>query len=226
VHGRLDLLDALLGMIANDLNDNPPSSRPALIFLGDYIDRGPDSRGVVDRLLELSRGNQANVHCLKGNHEQVLLNFLEDRNIGPAWTFHGGSATLKSYGIQPPPLDAPLEDYAAIQTALREALDPSHLAFYKSLKLYFVQDDYAFMHAGFRWGTPLEKQTENDLLWIRADFLNAEERASHVIVHGHTPSDAIYLGFGRIGLDTGAYATGRLSAICLDGHSQRVLGTR
>jgi serine/threonine protein phosphatase 1 len=226
IHGRLDLLDGMLATIWRDLADNPVAAPPLLIFLGDYIDRGPNSLGVVERLAGLSSNSAVEVHCLKGNHEQVLLRFLADWAIGPAWVLHGGDSTLRSYGVAPPGADAKPEQYAHVQQALKERISPSHLAFFQNLKLYLVQDDYAFVHAGIRWGISLENQREDDLLWIRDNFLSAEERSSHVIVHGHTPDDSVYIGHGRIGLDTGAYATGRLSAICLEGYDKRVLGNR
>jgi serine/threonine protein phosphatase 1 len=224
IHGRMDLLEPLLALIKNDIAvEGLDIERPMIVFLGDYIDRGPLSRAVVDFILALQQDPTLEVRTLKGNHEQALLLFLENAQFGPTWMAHGGATTLSSYQVQPPHPRAGEEAFEKARIAFRDALGIPHLEFFQKLELYLQQDDYAFVHAGVRWGIPLHEQTEEDLLWIRKDFLDSDETMEHVIVHGHTPVEQPYLGTGRIGIDTGAYATGTLSAVRLWNSSQKTL---
>ena len=227
IHGRMDLLGPLVETIRKDIEaDGLTTERPMIVFLGDYVDRGPASRAVVEFILELGGRVDLEVRTLKGNHEQALLLFLEDAKFGPTWLAHGGATTLSSYQVLPPNPRAGLEAFEKARVAFRTALGSLHLKFFQELELYLLQDDYAFVHAGIRWGIPLHKQTEEDLLWIRQDFLNSDQAIEHVIVHGHTPVEQPYLGAGRIGIDTGAYATGILSAVRLWKSSQKLLQCR
>jgi serine/threonine protein phosphatase 1 len=224
IHGRLDLLEPLVDLIRKDIAaDTLGSERPLLVFLGDYIDRGPASRGVVDHIIRLRADPCLEVKALKGNHEEALLLFLQDAEFGRIWINHGGANTLSSYQIQPPNARSPVEDFEKARTALRDAMGPNHFRFFRELELYLQQDDYLFVHAGVRWGVPIEKQVEQDLLWIRKDFLEVDEAMDYVIVHGHTPAERPFLGGGRIGIDTGAYATGVLTAVRLWKESQKVI---
>lgn len=226
IHGRADLLEILLKKIQADMAASEfESARPAIIFLGDYIDRGPSSRDVVDIILRLESSGQE-IQPLKGNHEEALLQFLADPASGPAWFMHGGLATLQSYKIKIPDPSEGEAGLERVRLALIEALGPEHLAFFRGLKSSFIQDDYAFVHAGIRWGKPFAEQDETDLLWIRQDFLYTDGRAEYVIVHGHTPADSVYIGPQRIGVDTGAYASGVLSSMKLWKASQSVLQSR
>jgi serine/threonine protein phosphatase 1 len=224
IHGRLDLLEPLLDLIRKDIaDDSLGGERPLLVFLGDYIDRGPASRAVVDQIIRLRADPGLEVKALKGNHEQALLLFLQDAEFGRTWINHGGANTLSSYQIQPPNARSPAEDFEKARTALHDAMASNHLRFFRELELYLQQDDYLFVHAGVRWGVPIEKQVEQDLLWIRKDFLEVDEAMDYVIVHGHTPAERPFLGDGRIGIDTGAYATGVLTAVRLWNESQKLI---
>jgi len=223
IHGRLDLLHPLLRKIAYDAARLPAGQARELIFLGDYVDRGPDSRGVIALVLStMAETGFWTVTALKGNHEAALLEFMDDPNHWPMWANFGARETLTSYGVNPPDWNSDEEDWAKASRALNALMPATHKAFLKGLEIVAERGDYLCAHAGVRPGVPLEHQTEQDLLWIRDDFLRSEKRLEKVIVHGHTPADAAYLGEHRIGLDTGAYATSVLTAVKLQG-SDRVL---
>jgi serine/threonine protein phosphatase 1 len=226
VHGRLDLLKPLIRGLAEDALASSVEERPMLVFLGDYIDRGPGSKGVVDCVLSLKAQGAFEVRCIKGNHEEALLQFLDDTAFGATWMEHGGHATLASYGVQPPASRTDQEGWQVTRDALAKALPPRHLAFYRSLELMFTLGDYAFVHAGVRPGVPLDQQAERDMLWIRGDFLRFKQSFGKVIVHGHTPMDEPQVTEHRLNLDTGAYATGILTAARLDNEGQRILQKR
>jgi serine/threonine protein phosphatase 1 len=224
VHGNLDLLQALLAEIARDALASQPTWRPLLIFVGDYIDRGPASAGVLDAILSLKRSSAFEVRALKGNHEEAMLKFLEDSSFGPTWVRFGGADTLASYGVAPPGLDLDGSGWAATQAALDEALSPAHREFLETLELMVRVGDYAFVHAGVDPEESLERQVEHDVLWIRGEFLTSKLPRDGVVVHGHTPSDQPQVLANRIGIDTGAYATGLLTALrLLDGDQSLIL---
>jgi serine/threonine protein phosphatase 1 len=214
IHGRADLLQALLAEIAQDCADRPCAGKPAIVFIGDYIDRGVQSRDVIDQVLAISP-SAFDVFCLRGNHESELLTFLEHPETGARWMNLGGRETLYSYGVKAPG-PAPSD----MQRAARDlcaAMPEAHLNFLRSLKLYVQLGDYLFVHAGLRPGRPLSRQSEIDLLEIRDPFLNSKQRWPFVVVHGHCPVPKAAVERGRISLDTGAYATGKLSAVRLEG---------
>ncbi len=225
VHGRLDALNSLLQAISADLSQSSLPGKAALIFLGDYVDRGSWSRDVVDTLISLQTISEIEVVTLLGNHEQILLNFLGDAAVGATWALYGGGATLASYGIEAPALGASVEDWEDARIAFAAALPLAHLSFFKNLQLICVIGDFAFVHAGLRPGVAIADQTSHDLLWIRDEFTQSRARHEKVVVHGHTPAEAPYDGATRIGVDTGAYATGVLSAVRLMGSSRRFLTT-
>lgn len=212
VHGRADLLDRLLSRIDEDLEQRPIAT-PLHIFLGDYVDRGPASAGVLDRLI--SRGKTHQTLCLKGNHELYLLEFLDNPAVLKVWGQYGGLTTLLSYGLRPT-LNADLEEQSELAAALRQAMPKSHYQFLSDLPLTFTCGDFFFVHAGVRPGAPLSRQREDDLLWIRDEFLCHEEPFEKVIVHGHTPVREPEVRKNRINIDTGAYATGRLTCLTLE----------
>lgn len=226
IHGRLDLLDRLLRQIAQDIAEINPTERPILIFLGDYVDRGPSSHGVIGRLLALGAAEALDVRTLKGNHEQAMLEFLEDVAKGPEWISYGGAATLSAYGVQPPAIDADDEAWADAQMKFASRVPAEHLAFLRRLELSATYGDYVFVHAGVRPGVPLEDQRETDLLWIRDDFLSAPGPFEKIVVHGHTPREEAFMGRYRLGLDTGACMTGVLTAARLQDGDQTLLQTK
>lgn len=225
VHGRLDLLNALLVKIGEDVLAQTPDRRPSLIFLGDYVDRGPSSRGVIDRVIQLQKEAAFEVRALKGNHEEQMLLFLEDPGAGPAWADFGGAQTLASYGVTPPLSRAGPEAWETARLALLDALPPAHEGFLRGLEIAVTIGDYLFVHAGVRPGVPLELQSERDMLWIRDEFLVSNQSFGKVVVHGHTPDATPYVGRNRIGIDTGAYATGMLTAVRLNNVDRFILQT-
>ena len=225
VHGRADLLDDLCSLIAADVRQYP--DEPAtVVFLGDLVDRGPDSRGVVEKVLNLHAETGWRIEALKGNHEQAMLLFLDDPSFGPSWMQHGGGATLASYGVFPPLARSDEAAWVAARDAFAEALPARHLAFLKAMRLYLEWGDYVLVHAGVRPGVPLERQSEQDLLWIRQEFLSRSKAVDRVVVHGHTPAEEPQLTRWRIGVDTGAYATGVLTAVRLWRNEQILLQAR
>ena len=220
IHGRLDLLDTLLDLIAKDADGAPCE----LVFLGDYIDRGDQSRGVIDRLIEVQSWSLSSCF-LMGNHEATLLDFLKGGPVGPSWMQYGGGETLLSYGVRPPLGRGTDEEWEDTRQALASAISPEQLAFYQSLQLSAERGCYLFVHAGVDPNTPLAQQTERSLLWIRDEFLSATRPLERVIVHGHTPEDQPHADDRRIGLDTGAYLTGRLTAVRLEHGQTRFIST-
>lgn len=227
IHGCYDLLIPLLAQIVEDCGKDVRKRRPIVIFCGDYVDRGPDSAKVVEALIWLQKRADFEVRFLKGNHEQALLNFLERPEKGGPWITHGGAATLLSYGVVPPAADADPAQFVEARDRFLENMPSSHLHLLQHLEVMLSVGDYAFVHAGVRPGTDLERQTEDDLLWIRADFIDHEHAFEKIIVHGHTwASDWPDVQPHRIGIDTGAYATDVLTAIRLEDGDMAILQHR
>jgi serine/threonine protein phosphatase 1 len=227
IHGRLDLLESLLKLIERD-QENRWEAPVSLIFLGDYVDRGPDSKGVVDRLIQGFAPACSEIH-IKGNHEELLLSFLEDPSHGSNWLRNGGEAALNSYGVN---LDVPpgafWDDEDVLKEAaerFRAALPESHLRFYRELKLFWRAGDFFFAHAGVKPDERLDQQKEEDLLWIRNEFLYSKNDFGAVVVHGHTPARFPQNLPNRIGLDTFAVRTGKLTAVGLEGAERWFLST-
>lgn len=216
VHGRMDALDVLLRTIVQDARETAPGTRPVLVFLGDYVDRGPASKEVVNLIIALSKEAAFEVRALKGNHEEALLQFLEEPEFGSTWADYGGLTTLASYGVTPPVGRTDAEAWVVASQALAEAMPSEHLDFYNQLELMVEIGGYAFVHAGVRPGVPLAHQSAHDLMWIRQEFLSAPGRFEKIIVHGHTPMEEPQMTKARIGVDTGVYATGVLTAVRLD----------
>lgn len=211
IHGRADLLKGLIEELAEDASHGDYEGRPILIFLGDYVDRGFQSKDVIDVLLGESL-SRFETYFLKGNHEAAMIQFLSDPSIGPRWAEYGGVETLVSYGIRPPRARINMEEWTRVSEEFQAALPAEHRQFLGNLDLSVRIGDYVFVHAGVRPGMPLDQQTEQDLLWIRDDFLNDRHYLGAVIVHGHTPVQHPYRDGRRIGIDTGAYLSGRLTA--------------
>jgi serine/threonine protein phosphatase 1 len=215
IHGRSDLLKQMFTVIDADIARNP-ISRPIEVFLGDYIDRGPDSAHTLDLLIERSLYRET--VFLKGNHEAYFLEVLRDPAKLEDWRQFGGLQTLMSYGIQPT-LNPDASEQADLISALTEVMPGDHLSFLQGLKPSFVCGDFFFVHAGVRPGIPLNEQQETDLLWIRNEFLDSNEDFGKFIVHGHTPVRAPDIRPTRINIDTGAYATGNLTLLTIQGSS-------
>ena len=223
VHGQLEALTRLVAMIRGDA-ENALTARRVVVFLGDYVDRGLESRRVLDFLLAGPLPNFETVF-LKGNHDAWLLAFLEDAAVGPEWLNAGGQATLLSYGVAVPPGPRSAANLESTREAFARSLPAAHRGFLESLRLRHVEGDYAFVHAGIRPGISLDEQQEQDLLWIRTEF--TEDRSDHevMVVHGHSVTERPEVRDNRIGIDTGAYATGRLTCLVLEGESRRFLTT-
>ncbi len=193
-----------------------------VVTLGDYIDRGSDSRGVVDRLL--NNPFSGNFIPLKGNHEALLESFLENPAEGATWWRLGGWETLKSYEVSAKPRMT-RRGFAKAAKQLRETLPPKQSEFLKSLKTSLIVGNYFLCHAGVRPGIALELQSDEDLLWIRDEFLDAQIDFGKIIVHGHTPVREPHVQANRINIDTGAFLTGRLTCIVLEEGRHRFLAT-
>jgi serine/threonine protein phosphatase 1 len=214
VHGRLDLLIAMLDRIDAD-DANRPSADTTIVLLGDLVDRGPQSAQVVDHVIERDwRGRS--VKILQGNHEEVMLLALAgDLEAMRFWTRIGGGETMASYGVP-----AALIESGNAQQLFDDfvgRIPRSHCALLYRTVDHVTIGDYAFVHAGIRPGVPLEKQKVNDLRWIRGEFLDYEGDLGAVVVHGHTITETVEEYDNRIGIDTGAYATGRLTVLGLEG---------
>ena len=223
VHGRLDLLRRLHLLVEADAKARPGPLN-VLVYLGDYIDRGDASSSVVDLLLDEPVPGFEIVH-LKGNHEDSLLRFLDDIEVGPAWLAYGGAETLASYGIRPPQPGGRDRELLRAQAELRARLPERHRRFLAGLQLLHEEGDYLFAHAGIRPGVPLERQQEADLLWIRDEFLLSDEDFGKIVVHGHTITARPDVQHNRIGIDTGAFASGTLTALVLEGSNWSFLQT-
>jgi len=222
VHGRADLLDALIGKIETDSADFEGDI--GLIFLGDYVDRGFQSRQVIEILLS-ERLEKYETSFLKGNHEDAMLSFVSDHTFGPKWAAFGGRETLVSYGIRPPKSMSLNGDWKRAHTEFVAALPKEHELFLMSLPTSLQVGPYGFVHAGLRPGVPFAEQSDKDRLWIRDEFLKSSQKADVFVVHGHTPSDQPFVDNRRINVDTGAYFTGRLTAVKLEGDEVAFLST-
>jgi serine/threonine protein phosphatase 1 len=229
IHGRDDLVRRLHQRIGEDAaqawNDSDGSKlAKVVVYLGDYIDRGPGSFEVVELLLDTPLQGFEAVH-LKGNHEEFLLRFWEDGSLGEAWLRNGGLETLRSYGGEFLDLGSAGDVLAEARRRLRQALPPGHLDFFQDLASWHVEGDYLFVHAGLRPGVLLDQQKDQDLFWIRHEFLNSGADFGKVVVHGHTISPEVDMAPNRIGIDTGAYYSGHLTCLVLEGATRRFIHT-
>lgn len=207
VHGRLDLLQKLEAMIAADAVGR--SGELWLLLLGDIIDRGPSSAQVVEHVLSPLPGFVR--HCLRGNHEDMLLDFLAPSGGNDLWLANGGIETLRSYAVPDTVLFERPDAYRLREIA-ETRIPAEHIAFFESLPVAIETPGFAFVHAGIRPGVSLAQQSEHDLLWFRDQYASDYAEFSKTIVHGHTPRQAALVLPRRIALDTGAVFTGRLSA--------------
>lgn len=226
IHGRADLLNRLLRKIGTDAV-RAGADRNVLVCLGDYVDRGPNSKGVIDYMTsDPMKGFE--VHCLLGNHEEIMLEFLRDPGFGENWILNGGDKALESYGITAPDThsdDFNMADFKRLAAELREAMPKEHLDFLNSLILSHVEGDYLFVHAGIRPGVALDDQDPLDLIWIRETFTNDSRRYEKIVVHGHTITTTPDIHDNRIGIDTGAFHSGCLTALVLEGDQRTFITT-
>ena len=218
VHGHLDLVEQLWQLISDKARQSQCRHK-VLVFVGDYVDRGPRSAALVDRLLQGFDGFET--VYLMGNHDQTLLQFLSDPSVGEVWRNFGGLETLRSYGVT----YDPARGWADTRSAFALAMPQAHIHFFKNLKLHHVIADYVFVHAGLRPHVKLEDQSTQDLLWIREEFLDSDTNFGRVVVHGHTPAREPVVRHNRIGIDTGAYMSGKLTALVLEGRERQFLST-
>lgn len=224
IHGRDDLLGSLLATIGADAAGRSPGPR-RIVYLGDYVDRGMQSREVIDRLL-LGPPAGFEVTCLMGNHEEAFLAFLDGEEAGFDWLRYGGLETLHSYGVPVARQPNTPRDLEQLRAEALERVPAAHVGFMRDAILWHGEGDYLFVHAGVRPGLPLERQQPRDLLWIRDEFLNSrDDHGGRVVVHGHTICDAPDVRPNRINIDTGAYASGRLTALVLSGNQRAFLAT-
>lgn len=222
IHGRSDLLQRMRDLVAADIERSRPDEA-RIVLLGDYVDRGPNTKGVLD-LLTSEGAFPAPVVPLLGNHEAMMLEFLHRPESGETWRRFGGIETVHSYGIDVASFRNGAQ-LAATSERLRLSLPAEHLAFLRGLRLSHTAGRYFFCHAGVRPGIPLDQQREDDLLWIRDEFIGSDEDFGAVVVHGHTPGEQPLVRENAIGVDTGAYITGRLTCVALAGHGASFLST-
>jgi serine/threonine protein phosphatase 1 len=218
VHGRLDLLQVAHAGIKTDMHSLPANHTAMVVHLGDYIDRGPNSKGVLDYLC---RDPLPEARCvyLKGNHEAMALRFIDSGADYDLWAANGGKAFLASYGVS---AEGPPQ---SVRARLRAAMPAVHYAFLSKLLLSAEVGGYYFVHAGINPARPLTQQREQDQLWIREPFLSHPSKLEKTIIHGHSVTSTPQRRAHRIGIDTGGYITGNLTTLVLEGASQRYLNT-
>lgn len=223
IHGRLDLLEQLVERIAAD-DAGRGASDTTLIFLGDLVDRGPQSAQVVEYLMQLEqRRAPGSTRFLLGNHEEVFLAALEDEKALRFFIRIGGKETILSYGIAAERYNS--LDYADLRAELQAQVPAEHVAFVSRFEDLILVGDYAFVHAGIRPSEPLDRQRAKDLRWIREEFIEHSGPLEKLIVHGHTITADVEVTPNRIGLDTGAYASGKLTAMGFEGDQRWVIDT-
>jgi serine/threonine protein phosphatase 1 len=224
VHGCDAMLAEAHDKIARDLIDRPVDDH-RIVHVGDYTDRGTDSAAVIGRLARMTSVNPR-VICLRGNHDAMFADFLsEPVERGPTWFANGAEATLSSYGVTVGWSLWGNVDYRDLSLRLAQALPAAHRAFLSALPLTARFGDYLFVHAGIRPGVPLAAQHPEDLIWIRDEFLNSRLEHGKLVVHGHSISETVQVNDNRIGIDTGAYFSGELTALVLQDADQSFLHT-
>jgi serine/threonine protein phosphatase 1 len=211
VHGRADLLSEITDRIDDDIRRRP-IAQTIEIYLGDYIDRGPHSRTVIDLLAVRLVANHA--ICLRGNHEAVMQGFLHDPALLSYWRQLGGAPTLASYGVE---LRDRSETADAVRRRFLAAFPRAHELFMQCLRDRFICGDLLFVHAGIRPGVPLDRQDPDDLIWIRDEFLNSAQDHGRFVVHGHTPVPHPDVRHNRLNIDTAAWLTGTLTCVAIEG---------
>jgi serine/threonine protein phosphatase 1 len=226
IHGRSDLLADMIALLEErSIDDTRLAGPPIVIFLGDYIDRGHDSAGVIGML---AAGGPRHCECrfLRGNHEQSLMAFLDNPTGNRGWLLQGGAETVMSYGVRPPPFNGSIQAWREAADELRARIPEPHHAFLAGLERYAELGDYAFVHAGVDDSRPLADQPDEALYWARESFIGSKRPFSHRVVHGHTPVDRPHADARRIAVDTGAYASGILTAARFEGDAVSFLNVR
>lgn len=221
IHGYDDLFARLIDHIRADAKRL--GERPRIVLLGDYIDRGPASRQVLERILALERADWCDLVPVIGNHEDALLRFLDEPEFGDVWREWGGAATLSSYGVDMPFLSNDPAIWEETRDAFAAAIDPAHLDLLHRMPAIFTAEDYVFVHAGVDPEKPLDEQGPETFMFIRGPFLRAERACDFVVVHGHTPETDPANEEWRIGIDTGVYFNGVLTAVRLRGETRGFL---
>ena len=227
IHGRHDLLVKLFAQIEADAARAPETQRE-LIFLGDYMDRGLYSRQTLDWLIGFPAspaGPRYRLTCLRGNHEEMLLNFIKNPESGQVWLENGAYETLLSFGLRLSSPQPKPETFRHLSEQLLLKLSPNYLKFLSQRPLARTVGDYFFVHAGIDPDKPIAKQKPTDLLWIRDKFLESDRQFEKIIVHGHSITPLPDARPNRIGIDTGAYGTGRLTCLVLCGNQHKFLTT-
>lgn len=218
VHGRRDLFESLIEAIEAD-DREAEAARTTVVLLGDLVDRGPDSAGVID--LAMQWRARRRVELLAGNHEEMFLESFNDEGILRHFLRHGGRRTVLSYGVPQEEYDA--ASLAELQAIMARAVPHSHRGFLAAAQDHLVAGDYLFVHAGIAPDVPLEEQQSHHLRWIREPFLDHDAPHEYFVVHGHTITEDIDVRSNRLGIDTGAYRTGRLTALVLEGQGRRLI---
>ena len=221
IHGRDDLFAATIEAIEHD-DAQARTARTTVILLGDLVDRGPDSAGVIARARAWQQ--ERKVRILAGNHEEMFVESFRRKDVLRHFLRFGGRETLLSYGIQQGARNK--AEFAALQELMAAHVPPEDIDFIKTFEELIVVGDYAFVHAGIAPQVALKHQQGLDLRWIREPFLSHEDRHSHIIVHGHTIFDRAVFRPNRIGIDTGAFNTGRLTTLVLEGTGRRLIETK
>jgi serine/threonine protein phosphatase 1 len=224
LHGRVDLLLRLHEMIRDDALAVPATVRKILVYLGDYVDRGLQSRELIDTLLDRPLAGFERVY-LRGNHDQHFLDFLDNPENGGSWLKYGGDATIYSYGVRIPDDLSPAKRMEYIRDQLLMVVPERHLTFLSQTDLACEIGDFLFVHAGIQPHRPLEEQRAEDLLWIRDEFLESDSDFGRIVVHGHTVSNAPEVRINRIGIDTGACYSNNLTCLVLEGSAKRFIST-
>ena len=220
IHGRVDLLQQIHKSIQKDVAGFQGTRK--LIYLGDYIDRGENSRDVIDLLTKQPLPEFDSVY-LRGNHEQSMLDFLDQAKVGRNWFTYGGLATLVSYKVKLSKLPTQKSDFEEIQTNFRALVPQSHIDFLERTEVSCAFGSFYFVHAGIRPGVPLKKQRSEDQLWIREEFIRCKKPYEKIIIHGHTISDEPDFNDNRIGIDTGAYISGKLTCLVMEADTLRII---
>jgi serine/threonine protein phosphatase 1 len=215
IHGYDDLFAQLLSEIRTDAE--ALGEKPRIVLLGDYVDRGPSSRQVLDRILALEQAQWCDLVAVMGNHEDAIVRFLDEPESGEVWRTWGGAATLASYGVDMPFMANDAATWQKVRDAFAAAIDPAHLALLYRMPACYQSGDYLFVHAGVDPERPLAEQGPETFMYIRGAFLQAVRSCDLVVVHGHTPEKSPTNMDWRIGVDTGIYFNGTLSCVRLKG---------